>query len=354
MSDEKRRLKNIKVKEVSLVDAGANNRKFSILKSKTGEATKMASTKKSLSSNKSKLSTFLNLFKEKVGEEDTKDSIKTRKVDEGGDVGSVDLDMADKDKGLKHIKDIIDEMIGAKMGDERKQKEDHEKEEEETEKEDHEKETHEKASDEEVMEFLRGVSDKIDQLLLMETNEEESSDELDDLDTEDLEDDLQMRKSKGLTKQQRLEIKKSQDLIKAQQLELRKSNARIAILEKERDNQIKKEFIKKAATYKAIYPDTVKLGVILKSLSETNKEAYTTMMDALNSAAENINKNAYMDEMGTGESEEYASASQRIEAAAQEIQKQHNGSISIEKARELAVERNPALYNEMNPARRMR
>jgi|WetSurMetagenome_2_1015567.scaffolds.fasta_scaffold120411_2 hypothetical protein len=101
-------------------------------------------------------------------------------------------------------------------------------------------------------------------------------------------------------------------------LELVKKNADLEKqLKEERDQRKTKEFVEKAAGFKNLGADKAELATVLKSLAETNPEAYEKIEKTLQAADTQIGKGTLFGEIGSSQSAKGGSNWDMIEKAAE-------------------------------------
>ncbi|MBW2672592.1 MAG: hypothetical protein JRD89_04135 [Deltaproteobacteria bacterium] len=135
-------------------------------------------------------------------------------------------------------------------------------------------------------------------------------------------------------------------LWKEQQEAVKKAEELEKILKEERDKQLRKEFIQKAADEFANLPTKPEeFGLVLKGLAEKAPEEYTKLEGVLKAANEAIEKGALYAEIGRGGTPAGDSAVAKVEAmAAGLVQKDANLSRMDALAKVLAE--NPQLYEQ--------
>jgi len=135
-------------------------------------------------------------------------------------------------------------------------------------------------------------------------------------------------------------------LWKEQQEAVKKAEELEKVLKEERDKQLRKEFIQKAADEFANLPTKPEeFGLVLKGLAEKAPEEYTKLEGVLKAANEAIEKGALYAEIGRGGMPAGDSAVAKVEAmAAGLVQKDANLSRMDALAKVLAE--NPKLYEQ--------
>ena len=123
-------------------------------------------------------------------------------------------------------------------------------------------------------------------------------------------------------------------------------------LKKQNDEAKNKEFIAKASSYTSLGMKADEIGPVLKRMAELDPEGYAKIEATLAAANEQISKGDLFKEAGSdgvGESD----ITKRVEGMAKEIQKREN--CTIEKARTIVYKENPEMYtayqNEMRGAK---
>lgn len=114
------------------------------------------------------------------------------------------------------------------------------------------------------------------------------------------------------------------------------------IAKKEREERITKEFIAKAAQFKAIAVKPEEFGPVLKSISEYNADVYSKLEAVLKAANEVVEKSKLFESIGKSTSES-GSVWAQIESKANEIV-QKNASMTKEQAVAKILRENPNLY----------
>ena len=301
------RLKNLKVREVSLVDLAANNRDFIILKSMDESLDK---TNHSLTHDEDKLMSFLKKLKkerafegtsdERVKGDHKKDEKETRK-EVTSDAESADANSVEEEKRSMH-----------KSGDE----------------------------------VLRKVYQLLASYLLDEDNEAGAEDEeLEEvLDNEDSRSTLLMNKRKDENMNPELHklLKSQSDILKAQHAELNKAKTEIKLLKEEADERKQQTFIDKAKSLKVLGADD-KFGLVLKSLAEKSPDEYEKVLTMLSKAADSISKADYLDEIGSGFNRDNQNSVAIVQENANVIQKEKG--LTKEQAIAKALEQDPSLYD---------
>lgn len=118
------------------------------------------------------------------------------------------------------------------------------------------------------------------------------------------------------------------------------------VLKEERDKQLRKEFVQKAATEFANLPTKPEeFGLVLKELAEKAPEEYAKLEGVLKAADEAIRKSALFSEIGCSGGFGGGTAMTKIEAAANSLV-QKDANMTREQAIAKALEVHPELYTE--------
>lgn len=129
-----------------------------------------------------------------------------------------------------------------------------------------------------------------------------------------------------------------------------KANERAEAAEKiakeERDVRLQREWVEKAKAYTNLSGDPEELGAILRKASESlDDEQYEALTKTLTAANEGLGQSELFGEFGKRGGGAFEPIS-KLDAKAEEIRKDSTEDITIEKAKELAIEANPELYDE--------
>lgn len=128
-----------------------------------------------------------------------------------------------------------------------------------------------------------------------------------------------------------------------QEIEKRAKEAE-EIAKKEREERLTREFVAKAAQFKALPVKPEEFGPVLKSISEVAPQVYEKVEAVLKAANELVEKSKVFDEIGKGTGVE-KSAWGKIEAKASELV-QKNAGMTKEQAIAQVLRQNPDLYAE--------
>jgi len=131
-----------------------------------------------------------------------------------------------------------------------------------------------------------------------------------------------------------------------QQEAVKKAEELEKVLKEERDKQLRKEFVQKAATDFGNLPTKPEeFGLVLKGLAEKAPEEYAKLEGVLKAANEAIQKGALYAEIGRSGGFSGGYAMSKIEAAANSLV-QKDASMTKEQAITKALEMHPELYTE--------
>lgn len=141
---------------------------------------------------------------------------------------------------------------------------------------------------------------------------------------------------------QRHAVNKAMDLVsKAND----RAKAAEEIAKAERDFRVVQEYVAKARAFTSLPVSPEEFGPVLKRMSESLSESdYGAVVKALSAANETLASSGFFSEIGKRGSGSYEAVS-KVDAAAFEIRKSHP-ELTLEQARERAMETNPSLYDE--------
>ncbi|MBW2084447.1 MAG: hypothetical protein JRI54_00225 [Deltaproteobacteria bacterium] len=135
-------------------------------------------------------------------------------------------------------------------------------------------------------------------------------------------------------------------LWKEQQEAIKKAEELEKVLKEERDKQLRKEFVQKAATdFTNLPTKPEEFGLVLKGLAEKAPEEYTKLEGVLKAASEAIEKGALYAEIGRGGMPAGDSAVAKVEAMAAGLV-QKNANLSRMDALAKVLAENPQLYEQ--------
>jgi len=143
--------------------------------------------------------------------------------------------------------------------------------------------------------------------------------------------------------EQREAINKAMERITAAEA---RANEADEIAKAEREHRLNGEYLAKAQTYRSLPVSAEEFGPVLKKLDEVLDEDERGVLEkALRSADDQVASATLFSEVGKRGGGEGYQAISKLDASAQEIRKE-NPDISMESARERALEADPSLYDE--------
>lgn len=115
------------------------------------------------------------------------------------------------------------------------------------------------------------------------------------------------------------------------------------IAKRERDERIEREFVAKASSFQGLAVQPDEFGKVMKSLHESNPEAFAKVEDVLKAADTAIAQSGLFAEVGKGGAA-MTDAAEKLDSIAKTKVEKSGGKLSYAKAYDEAIQENPDLY----------